>query len=270
MGNCCGSSATLPPSSPPAGNPLEVVPPTAPTHPPPKPSPRHPPTPSVVQLPKGRSGQPAPDAAQHAGEAPSPRPSAAPPEHARSQAAPRRADSRGYTLSPSGDAPVMQHTLPEIVLPQHPHNSRRHPSRLSRSPSMDPASLLGARSQPSIEMTRTASTSFLPNGHLPPAPQFESLLVPRTHKRQESRPNFPPALQGLLSNDFRYAVRRCSISYYYHTSIVHRFRILVVGRVRFVKPHRPWTQLMHAPSQRESGKSSLINAIFNVDMSVCI
>ena len=133
----------------------------------------------------------------------------------------------------------MPHThRPEMVSHQYPPpTSRRAPSRLIKSSSMDAASLLGARSNSSIEMTKTASRSILPDGHLPPAPQFESLLVPRTHNRRGSRPDFPSALQNMLSNDFRYALRRCPISYYHHTYIVHRFRILVVGRVRVVKPH---------------------------------
>ena len=56
-------------------------------------------------------------------------------------------------------------------------------------------------------------------------------------QRQRSGPDFPSALQDLLSNEFKYALRRCPISYYHHIYIVHRFRILVVGRVRVVKPH---------------------------------
>ena len=84
----------------------------------------------------------------------------------------------------------------------------------------------------------------------------------------EGQPRFPSALKSLLSNDFRYAVSRRLINYYYHSS-VYRFRILVVGKVRVFQSDMPWTQLMHVSSQRESGKSSLINAVFKVNMSVC-
>ena len=235
MGNCYGKPATVPSSaSPPVqgGYPLQT--------PLPAPIPLSgPPPPSVVVLPpEGSSQWPAHETARHQGERPSPRPSAAPPERVRSQTS----QHRGYTLSPTGDVLAMPHThRPERVLHQYQSpTSRRAPSRLVKSSSMDAASLLGARSNLSVEMTRTTSTSNLPNTYLPASPQFEPQLLapgPRTHKRQGSRPDFPSALQNLLSNDFRYAVRRCPISYYHYTHIVHRFRILVVGRVRVVKPH---------------------------------
>lgn len=49
---------------------------------------------------------------------------------------------------------------------------------------------------------------------------------------------------------------------------IYRFRILVVGKVSIVcQADRRLN--MNAPSQRGCGKSSLIRAIFNVDMSVC-
>ena len=242
MGNCCGTPATVPSSaSPPVqgGYPLQPPPPT---YPPPIPLSDLPPPSVVVLPPEGSSQWPAHETARYQGETSLPRPSAASPERVRSQTSQRRGDSRGHTLSPTGDVLAVPHThRTEMVSHQYPPSaSRRAPPRLVKSSSMDAASLLGARSNPSIEMTRTTSTSNLPNTYLPASPQFEPQLLapgPRTHKRQGSRPDFPSALQNLLSNDFRYAARRCPVSHYHHTYVVHRFRILVVGRVRVVKPH---------------------------------
>ena len=229
----------------------------------------------VVPSPGGTSGPPAHYTAQHVGETPSPKPHTAPLERKRSRAPQRPGDGGGYPSSPHGVA---------VADTQHPHHSemdstqhqsrKRVPSKLEKSPSMD---LLGARARPPDRITRTtsasASTSLYPNTYPPPGshfkPQPASRTIHTTPKRHETR-QFPPNLQSLLSNDFRYAVRRCPISHYYYVAIVHRFRVLVVGRVRVVKLDSPWTQLMHVSLQRESGKSSLINAIFNVDMSVCI
>jgi hypothetical protein len=56
--------------------------------------------------------------------------------------------------------------------------------------------------------------------------------------------------------------------HHYYSTIVHRFRILVVGKVSVVY-HTGRRLNMHIPSQRDCGKSSLISAIFKVDMSVC-
>ena len=264
MGNCCGSTATAPSSPPPAqaSYPLETVHTQQPT--------------SIPALPQSSTGEPVHD--QHENEitpTSSPELGTVTSVLVRSQdsaSLQRRRDGSGHRLSASGsDVPPLQHSLrPEILSHQSSHQyppSGRNPSRLDRSPSMDP---LGARSRPSNKITRTASTSLIPNTH----PPTGSLFQPRpdsnhmTAKTQGAR-QLPPNLQSLLSNDFRYAVRHCPIGHSYYSIIVHRFRILVVGRVRFVKSDRPWTQLRHVSSQRESGKSSLINAVFNVDMSVC-
>jgi hypothetical protein len=73
---------------------------------------------------------------------------------------------------------------------------------------------------------RVNSENVLRNGHTP-----GSSLTRGAVEGQEGRSRFPPTLQGLLSNDFRYAVGRCPISPCVLSSIAHRFRILVVGKV---------------------------------------
>jgi hypothetical protein len=56
--------------------------------------------------------------------------------------------------------------------------------------------------------------------------------------------------------------------HYYYCTIVHRFRILVVGKVSVV--YYTGRRLnMHILSQRNCGKSSLIRAVFQADMTVC-
>ena len=152
---------------------------------------------------------------------------------------------------------------------QHFYSEFQHmeaASELRNSPPM----YLGARSPPSSGIHRAAS--LVSSTHPLAGPQFQpqptSKIDHMSPTRHETR-QFSPNLQSLLSNDFRYAVRRFPISHYYYSTILHRFRILVVGRVRVVKSDSPWTQLMHVSLQPQSGKSSLINAIFKVDMSVC-
>ena len=154
---------------------------------------------------------------------------------------------------------------------QRPHHSemRFQPSggsgSLPRSRFMSDASHAlpqGALSHSSRPRTASASAS---------APMHSSGI--RVGSRplaegQEGRPRFPSTLKSSLPNDFRYVDSRCPISHYYHSSF-HRFRILVVGKVCVIQSDMPWTQLMHVSSQRESGKSSLINAVFKVNMSVC-
>lgn len=79
-------------------------------------------------------------------------------------------------------------------------------------------------------LVRTNSVDLLGSGR---APQSGSFLT-RAGEGQEGRQRFPSTLQNLLSN-VRYAVRRCSISPRQLRSIVHhRFRILVVGKVRVI------------------------------------
>ena len=212
---------------------------------------------SPIVTPQVSTERPAHNTAQHEGETSLLNPNAVPPTRMRSQTSQRHGDNRGHPSSPPGGVMVdMNRThRPEMDLTQHPPRTRV-PSKLEKSPSMD---LLGARARPSTgPITRTASTSFLPNNyplagplhppagppHPPtgpprplPGPPFQVQPVPRTGhvqaKRQETRPPFPPNLQNLLSNDFRYAVGHCPIVITYSTT-VHRFRILVAGRVRVV------------------------------------
>ena len=174
--------------------------------------------------------RPAYNTAQH-GETPLYNPDAVLPKRMRSQTSLRHGDHSGHPSSPPGGVVIdMHHThRPEMDSTQHPPRIRV-PSKLEKSPSMD---LLGARSLPSTgPSTRTESTSLLPNNYPlagplhpptgprrpPPGPPFQVQPVPRTGhvqaNRQETRPQFPPNLQSLLSNDFRYAIRRCSISHY--------------------------------------------------------
>ena len=56
--------------------------------------------------------------------------------------------------------------------------------------------------------------------------------------------------------------------HYYYSTIVHRLRILVVGKVSVVY-HTGRRLNMHMSLQRNCGKSSLIRAIFKADMPVC-
>ena len=83
------------------------------------------------------------------------------------------------------------------------------------------------RLPPSGRMNRMNSENVLGNGR---PSQFGQFLTPGAVEGQESRPRFQSTLQGLLSNH-RYAVGRCPISPWLLISIVHRFRILVVGKV---------------------------------------
>ena len=270
MGCTSSKPATVPSSAPPPqemGRPPARAPaPPTPVHPSQQRL-----APVLVPSPEGTSGTPAHHIAPPVGETSSPKPSAVQVERKRSRATPRPSDSGGYPSSPPGSSVVVvqQPHLSEMDTSQH-QPRKRVASKLGKSPSMD---LLGGRSHPPDRIMRTASTSVIPNTYppvdprqppagslhspagplhppagpihppagplYPPAgPLFQPQPVSRAGyvqaKRQETRPQFPPNLQSLLSNDFRYVVRRCPISHYYYSTIVHRFRILVAGRVRVV------------------------------------
>ena len=241
MGNCCGSSATIPSSAHPlakAGYAQETVQSTHPT------SNHTSGLSSVAPSPKVSSEKPAHDTARHEGEMPLPKPSAVSPERVRSQASQRRRDSRGRPPSPSGGVVVvMQHSnRPEMLSNKYSFGKRGSLQR-SRAMSMDTTISQEDRLHSSGQRTRTTSASLLGNRHPPGGTRIESRSAPRIGrmqaKRQESRPPFPPTVQSILSNDFRYAVRRCPLRhYYYYSIIVYRFRILVVGKVRVVKSDR--------------------------------
>jgi hypothetical protein len=106
---------------------------------------------------------------------------------------------------------TLQHPRPQEMNLQQYSSGGMDSSQRNRARSMNTPQ--GERSQLSGQRPRTASASA---------------------SSQEGRRRFPSTLQNLLSNDFRYAVRRCPISHYYYGTIVHRFRILVVGMVRVV------------------------------------
>jgi len=73
----------------------------------------------------------------------------------------------------------------------------------------------------------------------------------------ETRPRFPFTLQSLLSNDFRYAVRPWSMRYFYYSTIIHRFRILVVGKVSVVyHTDRRFDCIYHRSETQASLRSS--------------
>jgi hypothetical protein len=68
-----------------------------------------------------------------------------------------------------------------------------------------------------------------------PRSQLESGLASGTDQvpadKQERRSLFTSVLQSVLSNDFRYVVRFRAVSHNNCCTIIHRFRILVVGKV---------------------------------------
>lgn len=175
---------------------------TVPSSSPPRPSLRptqapstHPtstPSPYVAPSSKGISGM------QHG---------AVTPERMRSEdstSSQRRRDDRDYPPPPSASDPHYQE------VPSHPFRSR------------------GGNPPPKSISTDTT----FPQG---PRSQFDSGLASGTGKmpvdKQERRPRFPSTLQNLLANDFRCVVRCRAVSHNNCCTIIHRFRILVVGKV---------------------------------------
>ena len=146
----------------------------------------------------------------------------------------------GHPSSPFGaDSSDLHH--PHCVETRlHQYRSRGSCSpQLNRSMSVDTGLPQGARSHSYSRMnrTRTASVSLLDYEHPPSSTQFKSWPAlgagQMPTKRHEGLSRFPSTLRSRLSDDFRYAPRRCPISHYYST-IVHRFNLLVVGKVRFI------------------------------------
>jgi hypothetical protein len=128
---------------------------------------------------------------------------------------------------------------------QHPHRAEtRYRSRGNRSPQLNESASedtrlpQGARSHSYSRMDRMASGSLLEYGRPPASTQFGSRPALGTDQmpaeRDEGLPCFPSTLRSQLSNDFRYVARRCPISHYYYNTIVHRFNLLVVGKVRYL------------------------------------
>jgi hypothetical protein len=144
------------------------------------------------------------------------------------------------TSTPKPGAATLAHErFSDFASSQSPHRSemRFQPSggsgSLPRSRFMSDASHAlpqGALSHPSRTRTASASASMLGSGRVGSQPLAEA---------HGGRPLFPSTLKSLLPNDFRYVLGRCSIGHYYHSSI-HRFRILVVGKVRVIQSDMPW------------------------------
>jgi hypothetical protein len=183
----------------------------------------------------------------------------------------RRHDNGRDYLPPSSGGDVFISKFPdrqEMPSRQYPSGGAV-PMQRNRSMSMDVTALKGAPSHSSVRRDRTTSTAVQGSGHQRVGTKSMSAATSQTPAgRQGGRSRFPFALQSLLPNDFRYAVRPSSLRYYYNSTIVHRFRILVVGKVSIVY-HTGRRVNIHISSQRECGKSSLIRAIFKADMSVC-
>jgi hypothetical protein len=135
-------------------------------------------------------------------------------------------------------------TVPPSSLPQ-PVPARTAPSAHSTSaPSPHVASAHSAvtpermRSQDSTSsQPRRGDRDYPPlsSGSNPqeiPSYQFRSRGG--NSPQHERRPRFPSTLQNLLSNDFRCVVRCRADSHNNCCTIIHRFRILVVGKVCIV------------------------------------
>lgn len=195
MGNCCGGSATVPSSSPPRSS-------LAPTQAPSTPSPY------VATSSQGISGMPAHDTTQHDHEMTTLSPKHG-VERMRSQdstSLQRRRNDRDYPPPPSASDPPYQE------MPARPFKPR-------------------GRNSPQLHKSISTDTTFLQEPHS----QFESGLASGTGKmpadRQERRPRFPSTLQNLLANDFRCVVRWRPVGHNNCCTIIHRFRVLVVGKV---------------------------------------
>ncbi|KAH9998778.1 hypothetical protein BJV77DRAFT_1147925 [Russula vinacea] len=232
MGNCCSGPSTM--SSPTlTGQSLYQQETTQSTPLTPIPSSTVPnPALSVVLSSKDGYGTPAHDIASHDDEMTSTRTRV--PSH--DSASSHLPLNSGYSSSPfEGDEFASQHPhRAETRLHQYRYRGSG-PPQLNQSMSVDTRFPQGARSHSYSRMDTTASASLLDldYGHPPTSPQ----LGPRPAlgaghmpaERHECLPRFPSTLRSRLSDDFR-------------------FNFLVVG-----KP--------------ESGKSSLIDAVFKVDMS---
>jgi hypothetical protein len=144
-----------------------------------------------------------------------------------------RGEAETATASPKSLVPGLSRAMSQDWGSSQPHRdgtnypswgnillSSEDPHRQERFPQGTPLHSPGRMNR------RMNSENVLRNGHTP-----GSFLTRGAVEGQEGRSRFPPTLQGLLSNDFRYAVGRCPISPCVLSNIVHRFRILVVGKV---------------------------------------
>ena len=115
-----------------------------------------------------------------------------------------------------------------------------HSHQLHKSMSTDTIFSQGLHSHSSGRIIRATSTFLLGHGPQPTSAQFESGLASGTSqipaKRQGHRPHFCSTLQSILCNDFRCVVRCRAPSHNNSCTILHRFRILVAGKVCILYP----------------------------------
>src|SRR6267154_2362175 len=136
--------------------------------------------------------------------------------------------------SSGGDLFTSQHPdRQEMRSDQYPSGGTGRIQR-TRAVSMHVSALLSAPSHLSRRLNRTASPAIHSGGHQHVGTQPVSTTGQIPAGRWGGRSRFPLALQGLLPCDFRYAVRPRSMRHYYYSTILHRFRILVVGKVSVV------------------------------------
>jgi hypothetical protein len=187
MGNCCGGSATVPPSSPsrPLPAPTQETAPS--THPTSTPSSHVAFSPSKI---------PAHGAAQHAYEMPT--------LHKYSAEASER--------MPSQDSTSSQRRRDDRDNPSPPSGSNPHSQEM-------PSYLFKPRGKVSPQLQKSISMDTPLQGPQPTGTQVESVAsgtrqIPADS--QERQPFFPSALQSLLSNDFRCVVRCRAVGHNKH------------------------------------------------------
>ena len=223
MGNCCGRSATVPPpsSTPTLPAPARTQETTSSTHQTSTPSSHTRPSKRKTRkpAPKRRTRKPAHDTPQHDYET--------------------TALSQGSTSSqPRGDD--RDHPAPSSSSNprSRPFRSRGgHSHQIHKPMSSDTTFSQGPRSHSPSRMTGTSPTPLLGHG-----PQLTGTSGPASGtsqiptQRQERRPHFPSSLQSILSDDFRCVFRCIAVSDDNSCTIVHRFRILVTGKVCIMYP----------------------------------
>ena len=199
MGNCCGSTATVP-SEPPRPTPQT------------QPEPSHPAS-SAPQTNHQTSKSSLVGSYQMSSVASS--------SHRSSEKHRGTVQGNGETrpvMTPTSPSKPRAPTTPSRALSQDSSQTHRH-GTVNMSSWGDVLASQDSRHQgtfpqpPGPMNRRRKSENVLGNGH---TSQFGSFLTQGAGQTppegQESRPRFPPTLQGLLLNDFRYAVGRCPIS----------------------------------------------------------
>jgi len=123
----------------------------------------------------------------------------------------RHGGTNDLPSSSEGDVSTSQHLdRQEMRLRQFPSGGTG-PMQWTRSVSMDVTAFQSAPSPSSSRRNGTASTTVYGSGHRRVGTQSMTGLPPATIQitagRQRGRPRFHSALQSLLPNNFRYAVR---------------------------------------------------------------